>query len=96
MTIYAKVSQSQLYEIIQSHSYNSFSHSGLNIFIEWLFNNQGSDAVLLNITDLLTDWHEGEITRILWEYDVSSVEELKEQVRNFIKIPRTTRAIYES
>ena len=96
MTIYAKVSQSQLYEIIQAHSYSTFSHSGLNIFIQWLFDNQESDAVLLNITDLLMNWREGEITRILWEYDVSSVEELKEQVRNFIEIPQTTRAIYES
>ena len=97
MTIYAKVSQSQLYEIIKQHPYNPFSHSGLNIFIGWLFEEDSlaDNPTLLNITDLLIDWHEDDFEEILDQYNATTTDELGEKLTNFIPIPRTDRAIYK-
>ena len=97
MTIYAKVSQSQLYEIIQAHDYNPFSHSGLNIFIGWLFDEDSyeDDPTLINVTDLLTHWDEDDVEEILDQYNVRTTDELGEKLAYFIPIPRTDRAIYK-
>ena len=97
MTIYAKISQSQLYEIIQAHDYNPFTHSGLNIFIGWLFEEDAweDDPTLLNITDLLIDWHEDDLEEILDQYNASTIDQLREKLTHLILIPRSDRAIYK-
>ena len=97
MTIYAKVSQSQLYEIIQQHDYNPFSHQGLNILIGWLFDEDRyeDDPSLINVTDLLIDWNEDDVEEILEQYNAANTDELRDKLTHFIPIPRSDRAIYK-
>ena len=97
--IYAKVSRSDLYQMIKSHSYNPFTHCGLNTLLDFLWDSTDHDdyPTLFNVTDLLIEWHEDTLEETLDQFNCASLEELQDYLSIVLVVPHShpTSVIYK-